>query len=172
MKKSLSDEAFSFKVLVSLFLTLIGIGYVFGLINIFNNTGFSYTGLVVHYRGDIDAMTLPPEFVFAKLIHEHHVHLFGLALLFFLVGWIFTRTNLPEVVKAALVATPFIAMMLDFTSFWLLVFASPRFAWLSIAFGGFMAVSFFLLIGRPLYEMWVLVIWKRKWGEEVPWFLK
>jgi hypothetical protein len=29
-----------------------------------------------------------------------------------------------------------------------------------------------MLIGRPLYEMWVLPIWRRKWGEQVPWFLK
>jgi len=169
MEQRLSRAPLSLKVLITCFLGLIGIGYVFGLINIFNNTGFSYTGLVVHYRGGEDP--LPPEFAFAKLIHEHHVHLFGLSMLFFLIGWIFTLTSLPEFIKAVLIATPFAAMLLDFTSFWFLAFAGPLFAWGSIVFGGFMAFAFFLLIGRPLYEIWVMPLWEKKWGDQIPWFL-
>lgn len=166
----LEESALSLKVLISCFLIIVGIGYVFGLINIFNNTGFSYTGLVVQYRGTDSP--LPPEFSFTRLIQEHHVHLFALAMLFFLVGWIFTLTSLPEFPKAILVATPFVAMFLDFTSFWLLAFMGPYFAWGAIIFGSFMAFAFFLLIGRPLYEMWVLPVWRIKFGQNIPWFLK
>jgi hypothetical protein len=62
---------------------------------------------------------------------------------------------------------------MDLSSFWFLVFASPVFAWLSIVFGAFMALSFFLLIGRPLYEMWVLPVLYRKYGPSgLPWFLR
>lgn len=162
----------SFKVLVSLFLLTVGIGYLFGLINIYNNTGLTYTGVVTHYRGDLKELTVPPEFAFAKLIQEHHVHLFSLSMLFVLVGIVFTLTRLPEIVKAVFVALPFMGMLLDFTSFWLLVFVSPGFAFLAMAFGGLMGFAFFLIIGRPLYEMWALPLWHRKWGKEgVPWFL-
>ena len=169
----LSEAAISFKVLASLFLLLVAVGYVFGILNIYNNTGFSYTGLVTHYRGDVKALTLPPEFAFAKLIHEHHVHLFSLAMLFFLVGAIFTLTGIPEPVKTVLIAMPFLGMLTDFTAFWLFVFVRPVFAFFAIVFGALMAFSFFLLIGRPLYEMWVLPLWVRQWGKEnVPWFLR
>lgn len=172
MEMPLWNARLSFKVLVTFFLLLTGVGYLFGLVNILNNTGFSFTGMVVHYRGDMETMTLPPEFAFARLIHEHHVHLFSLSMLFFLVGWIFVYTSLPEMAKAFLVAMPFLALFLDFASFWLLVFAAPFFAWFSIVFGGLMAFSFFMLIGRPLYEMWILPVWHKKWGERVPRFLR
>lgn len=169
----LSEANLSFKFLVSAFLIIVGIGYVFGLLNIYNNTGLSYTGLVTHYRGDVKTLSVPPEFAFSKLVHEHHVHLFSLAMLFFLVGIVFSLTQLPELPKAILVVTPFVGMLLDFTSFWLVVFVSPVFAWLAILFGACMATSFFLIIGRPLYEMWVLPIWHRLWGrKEIPWFLR
>ena len=164
------DAKLSVKVLVTFFLLMVGIGYIFGLINIYNNTGLSYTGLVVHYRGQ--AGEIPPEFAFTKLIHEHHVHLFSLAMLFFLVGALFLLTNLPDPVKAIFMAAPFLGMLIDFTSFWLFVFTKAAFAWLSIVFGAFMAISFFFLIGRPLYEMWVLPVWKHLWGENIPRLLR
>jgi hypothetical protein len=169
----LPEASLSFKVLASLLLLAVAAGYVFGLINIYNNTGFSYTGLVSTYRGDVKEMTVPAEFAFAKLIHEHHVHIFGISMLFFLVGAIFILTQLPERIKAVLVAVPFLGMLLDFTSFWLLVFVSPFFATLAMVFGAAMAFSFFLIVGRPLYEMWVLPLWRRQWGEgKIPWFLR
>ena len=172
MKFHLQEAPLSLKVLFTAFLFLVSIGYTFGLLNIYNNTGFSYTGVVVHYRGSETEKDVPKEFAVAKLVQENHVHLFGLSMLFLLVGFIFSLTNLPEIIKCFFVAAPFLGMLLDFTSFWLLVFASPFFAWLSILFGSLMAISFFLLIGRPLYEMWVLPLWRKKWGDKLPWFLK
>lgn len=162
----------SVKVLITLFLLSVGMGYIFGLINIYNNVGFSYTGVVVHYRGDLKEMTVPPEFAFTKLIQEHHVHLFSLSMLFLIIGTFFTFTNLPELAKAIFVAAPFVGMFFDFASLWLTVFSSPLFGWISIAFGGFMATSFFMLIGRPLYEMWILPIWKKKWDGNIPRILR
>ena len=163
----------SFKVLISLFLIAVAVGYAFGLIHIYMDVGFSYTGVATHYRGDIKELTVPREFAFAKLIHIHHVHIFSLSMLFFLVGAIFSLTRLPERMKTVFILFPFLGMILDLTSFWLLVFISPIFTWFAIVFGACMALSFFLLIGRPLYEMWVLPVWNRIWGEAgVPWFLR
>jgi hypothetical protein len=169
----LPEASLSFKVLASLLLLTVALGYLFGILNIYNNTGFSYTGLVTHYRGDVQEVTVPRDFAFAKLVHEHHVHVFSLSMLFFLVGAIFILTQLPELMKAIFVAFPFLGMILDFTSFWLLVFVSPLFAALAILFGSCMALSFFLIVGRPLYEMWILPLWRHQWGEEkIPWFLR
>ncbi len=163
----------SLKVLVTFFLLFVGMGYVFGLMNIRNNTGFSYTGVVVHYRGDDKDMAIPQDFASAKLVQEHHVHMFSLSMLFFMVGILFSFTRLPEVPKALFIGAPFLGMGLDFSGFWLTVFSSPLFAWGSIFFGAFMGISFFFLIGRPLYEMWILPIWEKKWGiNNVPKFLR
>lgn len=169
----LSDAPLSFKVLASFFLLAVAVGYVFGLMHIYSDVGFSYTGMVTHYRGSEKELTTPPDFAFARLIHVHHIHIFGISLLFFLIGILFTLTQLPEAVKTIFVAVPFVGMLLDFSSFWLLVFVSPVFAFFAMAFGALMALSFFLIVGRPLYEMWVLPIWHLRWGaEKVPWFLR
>ena len=168
----LSQANLSFKVLASLFLLTVAVGYVFGLIHIYTDVGYSYTGIVTHYRGAGKELDVPPELAMAKLIHHQHVHVFGLSMLFFLIGMIFILTQLPEPVKAVFVMAPYLGLAMDMSSFWLLVFASPVFAWLSIVFGAFMAISFFLIIGRPFYEMWMLPLWHRKWGPtNVPWFL-
>ncbi len=162
----------SLKIVITIFLLFVGIGYVFGLINIYNHTGMSYTGVVVHYRGDVKEMTVPPDFAFAKLVNENHFHVFALSMLFFMIGVLFTFTSLPEAAKAIFVAAPFLGMFFDFASLWLTVFSSPLFGWFSIIFGVFMALSFFMLIGRPLYEMWILPVWKHRWKENVPWYLQ
>jgi hypothetical protein len=172
-KIQLSEASLSYKMLASLLLLTVAVGYVFGVINIYNNTGFSYTGITTHYRGDAEEAGLPKEFVFAKLIHEHHIHIFSLAILFYLVGSIFVHTRFHDSVKAIFISIPFAGMFLDITSFWLLAFVSPFFAFLAILFGSCMAIAFFLLLGRPLYEMWILPVWVHRWGVgKVPWFLK
>ena len=168
----LSEANLSFKMLISLFLVAVGIGYIFGLIHIYTDVGFSYTGIATHYRGEDGNGALPPELAFSQLIHVHHIHLFSLAMLFVLIGTIFTLTNLPEIVKTVFVLIPFLGMFLDFTSFWLLAFKSSIFAASAMVFGGLMAASFFLIIGRPLYEMWILPIWRNLWGPNIPRFLK
>lgn len=168
---SYSEARLSLKVLLSLFLVFVGIGYIFGLVNIYNNTGLSYTGLVVHYRGDAAELTVPLEFAFAKLIQEHHVHLFSLSILFLLIGFLFTLTELPEPAKAFFVAAPFAGMFFDFAGLWSTVFLGAGFGWVTMIFGGLMAVSFFMLIGRPLYEMWLLPVFRKAMGGKVPWYL-
>ena len=169
---SFAEARQSLKVLVTVFLLFVGIGYILGLINIYNHTGMSYTGVVVHYRGGVKEMTVPPDFAFAKLVNENHFHVFALSMLFFMIGLLFTFTSLPEPIKSIFVAAPFLGMFFDFASLWLTVFSSSLFGWFSIAFGAFMALSFFMLIGRPLYEMWIFPIWKHKWKENVPWYLR
>ena len=143
----------SLKLVLSLFLIMVSIGYVVGLINIHLKTDMSYTGTVSHYRGNLEEMQFPK--TLGDLIQEQHVHIFGIAMLFVLTGVIFSFTSSPEAVKAVFVSLPFAAMLFDLGSFWLLRFVSAAFGWLSIISGATMAISFFLIVGRPLYEMWI-----------------
>lgn len=143
----------SLKLVLSLFLLLVSIGYLVGLINIHLKTNMSYTGVVSHYRGNPEEMKFPKSF--GDLVQEQHVHIFGISMLFVLTGVIFSFTSLPEKVKALFVTLPFAAMLFDLGSFWLLRFVSVAFGWLAIISGATMAVSFFLIVGRPLYEMWL-----------------
>jgi len=161
----------SMKLLVSAFLVFVAFGYVLGLVNIHNNVGFSYTGVVVHYRGE-EGDAMPPEFALAKLVQEHHVHLFSLSMLFFMVGGLFSFTSLKEPIKVFFIATPFLGMFLDFASIWLVALANPLFAFSTMFFGALMAVSFFMLLARPLYEMWVIPVLEGIWGENIPGFFE
>ncbi len=171
MNFNYSNARSSLKIIITVFLLFVGIGYIFGLINIYNHTGMSYTGVVVHYRGAAGE-EMPPDFAFAKLVNENHFHIFALSMLFFMIGVLFSFTSLPEPVKDVFIAAPYLGMFLDFASLWLTALTSPIFGWFSIVFGAFMAMSFFMLIARPLYEMWILPFWKKKWGENVPWMLR
>lgn len=169
----LSQASLSFKVLISFFLVAVAVGYVFGLVHIYTDVGYSYTGIVTHYRGSEKELDVPPELAVAKLIHHQHVHIFGLSMLFLLIGIIFTLTQLSEPIKVVFVMAPYLGLLLDMSSFWLLVFKSAFFAWCAMAFGSFMALAFFLILGRPFYEMWILPLWHQKWGEaNVPKFLR
>ncbi len=172
MNLQYDNARLSLKVLISFFLIFVGLSYCLALVNIQNNMGLSYTGVVVHYRGDVKEATDSPDLAFSKLIQEHHVHLFSLSILFLIIGLLFTFTNLPEFWKALFVGAPFVGMAMDFGGIWLTVFSSPVFGWLTVIFGAFMAFSFFMLIGRPLYEMWILPIWEKKFNGKVPWYLR
>lgn len=143
----------SLKLVLSMFLIMVSIGYVVGLTNIYLKTNMSYTGVVSHYRGNPEEMKFPKSL--GDLVQEQHVHIFGISMIFVLSGIVFAFTSLPEKVKAFFVVLPFASMLFDLGSFWLLRFVNASFGWLSIFSGGTMAVSFFLIVGRPLYEMWI-----------------
>ncbi len=89
----------------------------------------------------------------ASLAKSSHAHLFGLATLFAVAGWIFTQTGLRERTKAAFVTLPFVALLVDVGSWWLTKLAAP-FAVGIVLGGALMGLAFAVLITVPLWEMW------------------
>jgi hypothetical protein len=82
-----------------------------------------------------------------------HAHLFGMSVLFGLLGAVFLFTNTRRGVKAFAVAAPFVGMFVDIGSWWLSIL-SPAFCWGIVAGGAILAASTAVLVARPLWEMW------------------
>jgi len=92
---------------------------------------------------------------FSSLARVSHIHLFGIAFIFMFVGLIFSlAAGVPKYLKASVIVTPYIFLILDITSWWLTKL-NPNFAWLVIIGGSAMALSFAFMWTVSMYEMWI-----------------
>lgn len=92
----------------------------------------------------------------ATLVRVSHIHLFSITFIFFIVGYIFTHAYVrPVWLKCVLLAAPFAVLITDVAA-WYLTKVWTGFAWVVIASGGVMAISF--------TTMWVISIWQMWFG--------
>jgi len=88
------------------------------------------------------------------LVRVSHIHLFGITFIFYIVGSIFCHAYIKLVwVKCALIAIPFLAIVLDIGS-WYLTKVYPPFAWVVMVSGVLMGVSFAVQWVISIYQMW------------------
>ena len=90
------------------------------------------------------------------LTRVSHIHLFGIAFIFFFVCLIFSLSvRVPRLLKAAAIGFPFLFLCVDILSWWLTRWW-PGFAWTTIlgGFGYNLAAAFMIL--TSLYQMWVM----------------
>ncbi len=88
------------------------------------------------------------------LVRVSHIHLFGLTFIFFIVSTIFSHAYLRrEWLKIAIVTTPFVAIALDISSWYITKVYEP-YAWMLIISGAFMGASFAVQFIISLYQMW------------------
>jgi hypothetical protein len=104
-------------------------------------------GLVVRYAQPDRGMSP------SKRATTTHAHLFGMSVLFALLGAVFLLTSARRPVQCVAVAAPFAGMFLDVGCWWLALL-SPSFCWGIVAGGAILAASVLFLVGRPLWEMW------------------
>ena len=90
----------------------------------------------------------------ATLVRVSHIHLFGLTFIFFIVGYAFSHAYVrPVWFKCTVIAMPFVAIVLDVSSWYFIKLFHP-FAWIEIAAGAFMAACFGVMWLTTLYQMW------------------
>ena len=88
------------------------------------------------------------------LVRVSHIHLFGLTFIFFIVGLIFSHAYVrPVWFKCTVVALPFISIAIDVGS-WYMVKVYHPFAWLTMASGAVMGMSFAFMWVVSMYQMW------------------
>ncbi|MDQ6974297.1 MAG: hypothetical protein Q9M10_05385, partial [Mariprofundaceae bacterium] len=87
------------------------------------------------------------------LVRVSHIHLFGIAFILFLIGRIFLLCELPVLFKRVVVAAPFVFLILDISS-WYITKLIPQFAYVVIAMGAFVGITFAIQIFTSLYQMW------------------
>lgn len=145
-----NDRAFnsliSTKLFVVSFMCVLGLNYIPLLLNIWIDTGMKVAPVMEAYSG----------FEFAELV-EHSgryiswfVFTFGLAVLTFL-----TATNYSQKIKSVFSVLPFVLIISDIGSMWLIRYVSKIFAW-QLWFSGFslavcFLVIFLLTVGNVLF---------------------
>jgi len=90
----------------------------------------------------------------STLTRVSHIHLFGIAFIFFMVGWIFTYADgFSLLIKGIVIFTPFGFLILDVVSWWLTKM-NPNFAWLVIIGGFGYSLASTVMIFTSLYQLW------------------
>lgn len=92
----------------------------------------------------------------ATLVRISHIHLFGMTFIFFILGFIFSHATVrPVWLKSAVVAMPFVMMITDIGS-WYLTKLNTGFAWIIIASGAIMGLSFAFQWCVSMYQIWFI----------------
>jgi len=92
----------------------------------------------------------------STLTRVSHIHLFGIAFIFFFVGLIFSfATGFSTIVKALLIFTPFAFLIIDIAAWWLTKM-HPGFAWLVMVGGVGYSLAATVMIFSSLYQMCVM----------------
>jgi hypothetical protein len=90
----------------------------------------------------------------ATLVRVSHIHLFGITFIFFIVGLMFSHAYVrPVWFKSTIVALPFVAIMVDIISWYIIKLFHP-FVYVEIASGGLMAACFAFMWLIIMYQMW------------------
>ncbi len=88
------------------------------------------------------------------LVRVSHIHLFGLTMVFFILGTIFSHAYVrPVWFKCTVVAMPFFALVLDIGSWYFTKLYHP-FAWVVIGGGTLMGLAFAFMWAISMYQLW------------------
>jgi hypothetical protein len=108
------------------------------------------------YEGVLPSAAVDTGETIDALARVSHIHLFGIAFIFFFVGYIFNfAVGFKPVLKSLLIFTPFGFLLLDVLSWWLTKYF-PDAAVLTIAGGIGYSVASSIMILTSLYQMWLL----------------
>jgi hypothetical protein len=91
-----------------------------------------------------------------QLSRVSHVHLFGISIIFFLTGVIFSLSETPIWFRIAALVIPYLAIVMDIGSWWATKYYSPVFAYTVMIGGALMGLSMACQIFVSLWEMWIV----------------
>jgi hypothetical protein len=90
----------------------------------------------------------------STLVRVSHIHMFGVPFIFFIVGLIFSHAYVrPVWFKCAVIALPFLSVMVDVSSWYIIKIEHP-FGWVEIFAGMLLAACFAFMWLVALYQMW------------------
>ena len=90
----------------------------------------------------------------STLVRVSHIHLFGLTFIFFIMGTMFSHAFVrPVWFKCAIVAAPFVAIVMDVSSWYFTKVFHP-FALVVMAGGALMALCFAVMWLVTMYQLW------------------
>ncbi len=91
-----------------------------------------------------------------SLTRVSHIHLFGIAFIFFFIGLIFSMAvGFNKWLKALLIVVPFAFLIVDVAAWWLTKM-HPGFAYLVIVGGFGYSLAAAVMLFTSLYQMWIM----------------
>jgi len=125
------------------------VGYTTGLVFIHHTTGMTPPGVAEQYRGSDStavsdaAMKFPKSY--PEMLNITHTHLLSMAAIFIVSGLALALCERPGPQwRKLLVVEPFVALLVSFSSMWLMRYVDARFSWLLALSSGLMAATFYL----------------------------
>jgi len=91
---------------------------------------------------------------FVWLLKWTHIHLFGINMIFIIMGVVTLFMDLGDRNRFWLVVLPFVGVFIDIAAMWLKIYISPVFFWLHIPGGGLFGAVFIYVNIRAMTEMW------------------
>lgn len=108
------------------------------------------------YAGVRQTVNLDEGVSIGTLVRVSHIHLFGLTLIFTVMGFIFSHAYIKwRHMKSLIILIPFLAIFVDIASWWLTK-VSPAFGYTVIIGGALMGVAFALQWAISMYQLWFL----------------
>lgn len=108
------------------------------------------------YEGVLPSAAIDTGETVDALARVSHIHLFGIAFIFFFVGYIFNQAvGINAVLKSVLIFTPFAFLLIDVLSWWLTKW-QPNFAILTLIGGFGYSIASSIMLLTSLYQMWVM----------------
>lgn len=125
------------------------VGYTTGLLFIHHTTGMTPPGVAEQYRGSDSTVVTDAAMKFPKsypeMLNITHTHLLGMAAIFIVSGLALALCERPGPRwRTTLVVEPFVALLVSFSSMWLMRYVDPGFAWLLALSSGLMALTFYV----------------------------
>ena len=134
------------------------VGYTTGLAFIHHTTGMTPPGVAEQYRGSDStaasdaAMKFPKSY--PEMMNITHTHLLSMAVIFVLSGLALALCQRPsERWRRILIVEPFVALLVSFSSMWLMRYVDARFSWLLTLSSGLMALTFYIQSYYVLREL-------------------
>ncbi len=108
------------------------------------------------YEGVLPSAAVDTGTTIDALTRVSHIHLFGIAFIFFFVGYIFSQAvGFRPWIQGVLIITPFAFLLLDVLSWWLTKWY-PGFAILTLIGGVGYSIASAVMMFTCLYQMWVM----------------
>ena len=107
------------------------------------------------YEGLANVIKTNPGASIESLVRLSHIHLFGIGLMLFAVGYIFSFAVMNRWIKWALMVLPFASVLADILC-WFLTKWDPVFAYVVLISGGVMGAALAAQMLISLYQIWFL----------------
>ena len=120
-----------------------------------------YGQLVTYYRPAADRplttaaeASAVPRMTPRKMLEVTHFHLFSMPMYLLVLGHLFLLTGLRARAKTGWIAAAGAATLIHLSAPWCVYFGGGALAWIYPISGAALLVTFAVLMGVPLYEMW------------------